>query len=206
VGRVLVAGVVALEQLGEAPVQLDLGVVRLAALEAGRVVPALDPQDQHRDQVALQLGRLAVPRAAQLPFERPDNGLQAVLLSGGHHHRAPPAAGQQPARRGALGRAEQQLVAEAHQRAVRALSLLEDVHLAAAYPPRPAAARRRADDGRGRGGSRSARVVVAVRLAAPAPKRAPFKRRTCAGSAGSGRRARLSSVDSADTRRILPGG
>ena len=61
-GGVVVGGVVGLEQAGEAPVQLDLGVVGVAALGARRVVPALDPQQDRGQQVALELGAVRVGR------------------------------------------------------------------------------------------------------------------------------------------------
>jgi hypothetical protein len=56
VRRVVAVGEIALDQLGETTMELNLGLVRLAALGAGLVVPALDPEQHDGDQTALELG------------------------------------------------------------------------------------------------------------------------------------------------------
>src|SRR4051794_35556063 len=133
VGGVMVAGEVVLEALGEAAVELDLGVVGVAALGPRVLVPAFDPQEQDREQVALELGAAGVWRARRLGLERRDDRLEAPDLALRDLDRLAAAAGEHPAGRRALRRAaEERLVAEAHRRADDVLRLREDVHLAAA--------------------------------------------------------------------------
>ena len=81
VGGVVVGGEVLLQQAGEAPVELDLGVVVGAALGAARVVPALDPQQDRRQQVALEVGAVLVGRARELGAEGVDQRVEPVLLA-----------------------------------------------------------------------------------------------------------------------------
>ena len=133
VGGVVVGGEVLLQQAGEAAVELDLGVVVGAALGAARVVPALDPQQDRRQQVALEVGAVLVGRPRELGAERVDQRVEPVLLAVRHDDRAAAAAGQQPGRRAAAGAGlGEALVGEAHDGAVEVLALLEHVDLAAA--------------------------------------------------------------------------
>jgi hypothetical protein len=133
VGGVVVAREVLLEPAREAPVQLDLGIVGLAPLGARRVVPALDPQQDRREQVALDVGAVLVGRALELGVEGVDERVEPRRLAGRDDHRAPALAGQQPFRRAAARAAvHEALLAEADDRAVQVLAGLEDVDLAAA--------------------------------------------------------------------------
>ena len=172
VARVVVAGEVGLEQPREAALELDVGVAGLARLAARRVVPALDPQQQHGDQVALRARRRARRAGSAVSArERGDHAVERGDVAGGHGDRAPAAAGEQPARGGApLGAAVDQLVAEAHDRAAQVAAGLEDVHLAAADHRQRARLdrheRRRRAGARPRPpGPRQLVVVVPVRLA-----------------------------------------
>jgi hypothetical protein len=168
---VVVAAEVGLEALGEALVDVDLGVVGVTALGARVLVPALDPQEQDRQQMALQLGAAGVRRAPGLGLERGDDRLEAARLALGHLDREPAAPGEHPARRRALGgAAEQRLVAEAHRHGGHVLGAREGRDLAAADERQAA----RADDERpaveevlAPAGAQPQQlvVVVAVRLA-----------------------------------------
>src|SRR5215211_1108154 len=132
---VVMTGVIRLEPRDEAAQELNVRLVRLVRrvlLAALRVVPALDPEQDHGDELALKLDALRIARPAHLGAERLDHRVEALRLLGGHRNRPPALAGQQPARHDALLRpAEQLLLAEAHDRAVHVLGAFEDVHLAA---------------------------------------------------------------------------
>ena len=130
---VVVAREVLLEPAREAAVELHLGVVGRAALGARGVVPALDPEQDRREQVALDLGAVLVGRALELGVEGVDQRVEARRLGRRDRHRAAALARQQPFRRAAPRAAlHQPLLAEAHDRAVQVLAALEHVHLAAA--------------------------------------------------------------------------
>ena len=93
--------------------------------------------------MALELGAVLVGRALELGAERVDQRVEPGLLAvRGTTTVRPPWPGQQPRRRAAaragLG---EPLLAEAHDRAVERLAVLEHVHLAAADHRHRAAAR-----------------------------------------------------------------
>ena len=93
--------------------------------------------------MALELGAARVGGPARLGLERLEHRLEARDLAGGHLDRQPAAPGEHPARRRPLGgAAEERLVGEAHGRAVDALGLGEDVHLAPADEREACAAHR----------------------------------------------------------------
>jgi hypothetical protein len=127
------ARVVALQHVAEAAVQLQTRVVRMALLGPRRFVPALHPQQQRREEVALEVDAARVRRPARLGGQQLDRRFEATDLAGGRPHRLHRAAADQPRRVGGAGRvAVQQLVAEAHDRAVQAARALEHVHLSPA--------------------------------------------------------------------------
>jgi hypothetical protein len=126
-----VADEVGLEALGEAPVQLDLGVVGLAALGAARVVPALEPEQHRRDEVALDVGAVGVGRARGLVGQRGEQRAERAAGPSGTAIVRPPGAAQQPTADDPPA-AGQHLVAEAQHAAPQVLGAPELVHLPAA--------------------------------------------------------------------------
>ena len=74
---------VRLELPVEAAVELHVRVVGLAALGAGGVEPALEPEQQCRDQVALHVGDVAVGRQLELVVQGPQQQLEALALASG---------------------------------------------------------------------------------------------------------------------------
>ena len=143
--------------------QLDLGVVGVAALGAGARrtsarPTAAAPTSRWRSSVDAAAGRAgrasSAASARSSPRARPTS-------PGGHAARSPAAARRAASRVGAAV-AAQQLVAEAHDRAVQPSRALEHVHLAAAdhghrARARPRAPRRRSGARPRPRGSRSAR-------------------------------------------------
>ena len=128
VDGVVMAREVPLEHLGEPAVQLGVGVVLPALLRPCGVVPALDPQQHDREQVALQVGAARVGRAAALVGERGDHRVEALGV-GRRHLDDPRAAPAEQPRRGKrrAGAVVQQLVAEAHDGGVEVVGALEHV-------------------------------------------------------------------------------
>src|SRR6185437_98266 len=86
-----------------------------------------------RQQVALELRAVLVGWPGQLGAEGIDERVEAVLVAARHDDGAAAAAGEQPRGAAATGAGlGEALLGEAHDGAVQALALLEDMDLAAA--------------------------------------------------------------------------
>ena len=154
------AGEVALEHRDEAPVER---LALVGALVGGVVVPAFDPQQQRREQVALEIDGARVRRSRELRRERDDRALEGVGVARRHVDGQRAATADQPGRRGL----EEQLAAEAHDRAAQPARLLEDVDLPAAdhgHGQRPHGGALAVDQVRAGPGPRPQQLVVVVAM------------------------------------------
>ncbi len=131
-GDVVVCGVIALEHAREAAVELERIVIGFGAPGALGVVPALGPQQQHAQEMALQVGSALVERAGALGAQARDRRVEGRDLVLWYVHDAAAGTEEEPAGvRSRWREAVQQLVGEADGRAGDVVGALEDVNLAA---------------------------------------------------------------------------